>query len=338
MELRLLGTTEALRDGVAAPLGGPLQRAVLADLALCAPLTVPIEQLVDDIWDASQPASATHTLRAYVSRLRRSLAGIGCPEALVTSGSGYRLIVATSEVDALFFAELVAKGRSALAGSEPAVAAERLGHALSLWRGPALADVRQAAFAGPAAAQLEGSRLNAVEALLDARLQLGEHLELVSELERLVAAHPLREHLHAQLMIALYRSGRQVDALGAFQRARNVLVAQVGVEPGRELRELELAVLRQTPELDAVPPVGRSSAGLLVPLEATIGVPPPLELAGFVAPGPPARRPPGGERGGVLRGGSRRRRLVGGACAIAVVATACTVPLVIAATASSGLV
>jgi DNA-binding SARP family transcriptional activator len=191
VELRLLGTTEALRDGVAAPLGGPLQRAALADLALCAPLTVAVEQLVDDLWDASQPASATHTLRTYVSRLRRILAGIGCPDALVTSGPGYRLDVAASEVDALFFAELVGKGRSALIGQDPAVAAQQLRRALSLWRGPALADVRQAAFAGPAAAQLEGSRLGAVEALLDARLQLGEHVDLVSELERLVASHPL---------------------------------------------------------------------------------------------------------------------------------------------------
>ena len=198
VELRLLGVTEALRDGVAAPLGGPLQRAVLADLALCAPLTVPVEQLVDDLWDMLQPASATHTMRTYVSRLRRVLAGIGCPDILVTSGPGYRLDVATSEVDALFFAELVGKGRTALIGQDPAGAAQHLRRALSLWRGPALADVRQAAFAGPAAAQLEGSRLGAAEALLDARLQLGEHVDLVSELERLVASHPLREHLHAR--------------------------------------------------------------------------------------------------------------------------------------------
>ncbi len=136
MELRLLGTTEAFCDGAAAPLGGPLQRAVLADLALCAPLTVTVGQLADDLWDASQPASATHTLRTYVSRLRRSLSAIGCPDALVTSGPGYRLVVATSEVDALLFAELVGKGRSALIGQGPAAAARHLGQALSLWRGP----------------------------------------------------------------------------------------------------------------------------------------------------------------------------------------------------------
>ncbi len=269
-------------------------------------------------------------------RLRRSLAGIGCPDALVTSGTGYRLVVANSEVDALLFAELVVKGRSALSERDPAAASERFRHALSLWHGPALADVRRAAFAGPAAAQLEGSRMDAMEALIDARLQLGEHGEVVSELERLIAAHPLREHLHAQLMTALYRSGRQVDALGAFQRARNVLVAEVGVEPGRELRELELAVLRQAPELDAVPPAGRSRGRSAVSLGATVSVPPSQELGGLAAAGASSPRREGSERGERFRSGSRRKRLVGAACAIAFVATACTLPLVIAATASSG--
>ncbi|MGO9584508.1 MAG: ABC transporter substrate-binding protein [Acidimicrobiales bacterium] len=304
MELRVLGTTEVLCGGVAASLGGPLQRAVIADLALSAPRTVSIEQLVDDLWDASQPVSAAHTLRAYVSRLRRSLAGIGCADAIVTSGPGYRLGVATSEVDVLLFSELVAHGRRALAGHHAAVAAERLRHALSLWRGPALADIRSAAFAGPAAARLEDSRLEAMEALHDARLQLGEHLELVSELERLIATYPLREHLHAQLMIALYRSGRQVDALGAFQRARNMLVEQAGLEPGRELRELELAVLHQAPELDAAPSPGRAGAGLTLQPPGTVGVSPPAEANGAVAMAPPTARLEGSHQNGQAASGA----------------------------------
>ncbi len=160
---------------------------------------------------------------------------------------------------------------------------------------------------------------------------MGEHVELVSELERLVASHPLREHLHAQLMTALYRSGRQVDALGAFQRARNVLVTQIGVEPGRELRDLELAVLRQAPELEAVPPAGGPRARLVAPLGAGANGSPTVDVGGPVAPAPLAR--PGrsglGER---LRPGRRRTQLVGAACGIAVLATACTVSLVIAAT------
>jgi DNA-binding SARP family transcriptional activator len=250
VELRLLGTTEALRDGVAATLGGPMQRAVLAELALYAPFAVSLEQIIDDLWDGSPPASAVHTVRSYVSRLRRSLASIGCPDALVTSGSSYQLGVAASEVDALLFAELVATGRSALAGNDAAVAAEMLERALALWRGPALADVRQAAFAGPAASRLEGSRLDAMEALLDARLAQGGHVELVSELERLVAEHPYRERLWAQLMTALYRSGRQTEALRAFTRLRKLLAEELGIEPGEPLRRLESEILNQDPVLE----------------------------------------------------------------------------------------
>jgi predicted ATPase/DNA-binding SARP family transcriptional activator len=253
VKVRLLGTMEALRDGVAASLGGPLQRAVLANLALHAPHAVSLEQLVDDLWDVSQPVSATHTLRAYVSRLRRSLAAIGCPDVLVTSGPGYRLDVATSDVDALYFAELVARGRRAFAGPEAGSAAELIERALSLWRGPALADVRQAAFAGPAAARLDGTRLDAVEALVDARLASGEQVELVSELERLVAEHPYRERMWAQLMTALYRSGRQTEALRAFSRVRKLLAEGLGIEPGEPLRRLEQEILNQDPVLDVHP-------------------------------------------------------------------------------------
>jgi len=254
MELRLLGTTELVIDGERQALGGPMVRAVLADLALNAPQTLTTSQLVDDLWGQSPPPSATHTLQAYVSRLRRSLNACAPHIVLLTSGPGYLLEVDRSRVDVLRFSELLAQGRASWAGGDAVAAEATLYAGLSLWRGPALADIQEASFAPLAAARLENDRLVALETLFDARLQLGHARELVSELESAIAANPFREHLHAQLMTALYRSGRQADALAAFQRARDRLVDGLGVEPGRELRELERAVLAQAPELELARP------------------------------------------------------------------------------------
>ena len=172
---------------------------------------------------------------------------------LLTRGPAYVLDVNPSEVDALSFLGLVSDGRAALSAGDPATAEAKLSTGLLLWRGQALVDVQEANFAPSAAARLEGERLLAVETLFDARLQLGRHRELVSELQAAAAADPFREHLHAQLMTALYRSGRQADSLAAFKRARDLLVNQLGVEPGRELRDLERAVLTQAPELELSP-------------------------------------------------------------------------------------
>jgi DNA-binding SARP family transcriptional activator len=163
-------------------------------------------------------------------------------------------------VDALRFSDLVAEAGAAVSRGDAASAAELVYSALSLWRGPPLADMRDAVFAPFAAARLDNDRVLALETLFDARLQLGHDRELVSELEMAIADNPFREHLQAQLMTALYRSGRQADALAVFQRARERLVDKLGVEPGRELRELERAVLEQAPALDLARRCGSQSA------------------------------------------------------------------------------
>jgi YVTN family beta-propeller protein len=235
------------------PLGGPRPRAVLVDLALHAGRVVSLAQLVDDLWGDSPPASAPHTIAAYVSRLRRVLHVPGQAAVLRTAGAGYLLDVDPSDVDALHFAALAAQGRAARDADDKDAAERLLSSALALWRGPALADVRDTAFAPGAAQRLENDRLDVAETRVDIRLQLGHHGDLVSELETAIAADPLRERFHAQLMTALYRAGRQADALAAFHRARRRL-GDLGLEPGRELRQLEHAILIQAPELHLAKP------------------------------------------------------------------------------------
>ncbi len=251
MDVRLFGTTEVAVDGVPRALGGPRQRGVLSDLALHAGRVVQMSELIDDLWGDSPPDSASHTVETYVSRLRRVLHIEGQLSILVTGGSGYLLNVAPEHVDALHFGVLAAKGRAALERGDAPVAEDLLSAALALWRGAALADIQDSVFAPTAARRLENDRLAALESLMDARLLLGQHRELVSELERAIALDPYRERFHAQLMIALYRSGRQADALAAYQKARIRLADELGIDPSRELRELERAVLVQAPELDS---------------------------------------------------------------------------------------
>ena len=173
-----------------------------------------------------------------------------------SSRGGYALAVDAERIDALRFERLVDEGRAALADDDPARAAELLRSALALWRGPALGDLAYERFAQDEVARLEELRLAAVEERIEADLRLGRHVELVAELEGLVREHPLRERLRAQHMLALYRSGRQADALESFRDARRSLVDELGLEPGRELRELEQAILAQDPALD--PPRGRA--------------------------------------------------------------------------------
>jgi YVTN family beta-propeller protein len=234
-----------------------------------------MRELVDALWGDSPPDSAGHTVETYVSRLRRVLHIEGQPSALVTVGSGYRLNVAPAQVDALHFSELTARGRVALERGDTLGAESLLLAGLALWRGTALADVQDSVFAPAAARQLENDRLAALESLMDVRLLLGQHRELVSELERAVALDPYRERFHAQLMIALYRSGRQADALAAYQNARTRLAEDLGIDPGRELRELERAILVQAPELDA-PSRGKQLA-VLPPSPPRVGKDGPID-------------------------------------------------------------
>jgi YVTN family beta-propeller protein len=241
-----------------------------------------MSQLIDDLWGDSPPYSAGHTVETYVSRLRRVLHIEGQPSLLVTGGSGYLLNVAPENVDALHFGELAARGRTALERGDALAAEDLLSDALALWRGAALADIQDSVFAPAAARRLENDRVAALESLMDARLLLGEHRELVSELERAIALDPYRERFHAQLMLALYRSGRQADALAAYQIARTRLTEDLGIDPGRELRELERAILLQAQELDA-PSRGRQLAVL----------PPSPPRAGKDGPSDTVIRPPG---------------------------------------------
>jgi YVTN family beta-propeller protein len=287
---------------------------VLVDLALHAGRVVTMSELVEDLWGGSPPSSAGHTVENYVSRLRRVLYVEGMPGVLVSGGSGYRLNVSPGRVDALCFGELAARGMAAFDRGDATAAAGFLSAALALWRGPALADVQDSAFAPIAARRLESDRLAAFESLTDARLVLGQHREVVSELERAVDVDPYRERFHAQLMVALYRCGRQADALAAFQKARARLADDLGLEPGRELRELERAVLLQASELDPPSPS---------PPLAVKGLPPAGDVG--AAPGPRVGGPGPGS------GGRRRRPPVKWAVLVAV-AGALTVAATVVAT------
>ena len=258
MDVRLLGSTEVVAGQARLILGGPRQRAVLADLALEAGTTVLTRQLVHDIWGESPPATADHTIEAYVSRLRRVLHLPDQPRVLLTVGSGYQLDMSRDEIDVFRFSTFAARGRAAFERHDAQAAELRLSSALSLWRGRALGDLRDAAFAPIVASRLEDDRLAVLEMLIDARLELGRHRELISELETAVGSEPYRERFYAQLMMALYRSGRQADALSVYQRARALFASELGLEPGRELRELETAILVQAPHLEPA----TSSAGV----------------------------------------------------------------------------
>jgi predicted ATPase/DNA-binding SARP family transcriptional activator len=241
MEYRILGPVEVL-DGdrvVALPRAKP--RALLAALLLRAGETVSREQLIDALWGDDPPESAPNALQVYVSQLRKALGA----ETIERRATGYVLDVPREQVDLARFEDLVDSAR----GAEPALASERLRAALALWRGTPEAD----------AARLEELRLGAIESAIDAELELGLHTELIPELQALVSAEPLRERPRAQLMFALYRAGRQAEALAEFARARALLVEELGVEPGSELQRAQHAILAQDEQAAAPPPVRRVS-------------------------------------------------------------------------------
>jgi DNA-binding SARP family transcriptional activator len=247
MEYRILGPIEAIEAGRSVALGPAKQRALFAALLVHANEAVSTERLIDELWGERPPAKAAKSVQVYVSQLRKAL-GDG---RLETSGHGYLLHVPVGTLDAERFQTLLAEGREALAEGEASRAAETLRAALTLWRGPALADVAYEPLAQAEIARLEELRLAALEERIEADLALGRHADLVAELEGLVRAEPLRERLRGQLMLALYRSGRQADALDVYQEARRVLVDELGLEPSRQLQELERAILTQDEGLEA---------------------------------------------------------------------------------------
>ena len=284
MDFRILGPLEALDRGERVALGGSKRRAVLALLLLHANETVSSERLIDELWGEGPPATAAKTLQAHVSRLRKALAG-GADGPIVTHGHGYELRVGPDDVDSHRFERLLGEARAELAEGRPAGASRVLESALALWRGPPLADLAYEPFAQAEIARLEDLRVAAQELLVEASLALGRHADVIGELERLVDAHPYRERLRAQLMLALYRADRQADALQAYQDARTALVEELGIEPGERLRELERAILAQDPALaqpalvDAVetpaaePPAAAASAEHEPASDAPSGLP-----------------------------------------------------------------
>jgi len=259
MEFRLLGPLEVVEHHRSLPLGGPKQRSLLALLLLHAGDVVATERLIDELWGASPPSTVAKSIQVYVSRLRKQLGD----RRIVTRTPGYVLHVDPSELDLARFERLVAES----GGADPETAAQLLREALALWRGPPLADLAYEPFAQPEIARLVELRLAALEQRIDADLTLGRHAQLVGELEALTKQHPLRERLRGQLMLCLYRCGRQAEALETYRAARGVLVDELGIEPGRELRELHEAILRQEPGLElraTVPPVGEGPRGAFV--------------------------------------------------------------------------
>jgi DNA-binding SARP family transcriptional activator len=249
MQFRILGPLEVIEDGHRLPLGGRKQRALLAVLLLHPNEVVPADRLIDEVWGEGAPETVANALQVHVSRLRRALGA----DAVVTQSPGYLLRVQRDALDAERFERLVREGRDALAAGDAVRASATLETALGLWRGRALVDFAYDSFAQAAIGRLEEFRVAALEDRLDADLALGRHLRLIAELEALVAEHPLRERPRGQLMLALYRSGRQAEALAAYQEARRVLVDELGIEPSRALHELEAAILNQDPALDARP-------------------------------------------------------------------------------------
>lgn len=238
----MLGPLEVRGEEGAVALGGIKPRGVLAVLLLHANEPVSAERLALALWGEDAPGAATKNVQVHVSRLRKAL---GDASVITTTPAGYCLRVRYDELDVTQFERLVEDGRRALAAGHPERAATLLREALAIWRGPPLAELAFEPFAGAEIARLEEQRLAALESRLEADLAAGRHAELVAELQQLVAAHPTRERLAAYLMLALYRCGRQADALEAYQNARRMLVAEIGVEPGPQLRELQEAILRQ---------------------------------------------------------------------------------------------
>jgi DNA-binding SARP family transcriptional activator len=252
MEFRILGPLEVDDGGSVLPLHGARQRALLALLVLNAGQVVSDDRLLDELWGTEPPKSGRTALRVRVSQLRKALdgGGEGASSPIVTRPPGYLIRIDPEQIDARRFERLLREGTEMLRVGATEPAASTLREALALWRGPALADLAYESFAQAEAARLEGLRLTAREELAEAELALGRHAELVAELEALTGSEPLRERPRAQLMLALYRSGRAADALACYRDVRRVFVEELGIEPSPALRELERAILRHDPSLD----------------------------------------------------------------------------------------
>ncbi|MGV3760402.1 MAG: BTAD domain-containing putative transcriptional regulator, partial [Actinomycetota bacterium] len=293
MELRILGPLEAVAGGEALDLGAPRQRALLAILAIHVNQVVSLDRLIDLLWGDRPPAAAIGSLQAYVSNLRRILEPERRPRqaasVIVTQAPGYALRLAAESVDAALAADLICQGRAHLAGGDLRAGLVQLDAALQLWRGDALADFRHHDFAQIDAARLDELQLTAQEDRVEGMLRLGDLSAALPLCEQMVARHPLREHLRALHILALYRAGRQVDALRAYESIRQVLADELGVDPGPELRALHHQVLEHDPCLlgPALPqgPLPASGIALAAGGASPVGLAPPS--GGPTSPGLP---------------------------------------------------
>jgi predicted ATPase/DNA-binding SARP family transcriptional activator len=268
MELLVLGSLDLVADGAPVVLRAPKQRRLLAALAVARGQPLSADELIDAVWGVSPPPSARKLLHVYASQLRKSLRdGV----RLVTSPGGYALDVDTDSFDAARFERLLAEGRRALRGENAALADSLLTRARALWRGAAYAEVAYDDFARAEAERLEELRLAALEEWAEARLRLGRHHELAADLIAAAGEHPLRERLQELAMVALYRSGRQSEALELYAATRRRLRHELGLEPRQELRELQRRILRQDPGLDLEAPMAAPRSRLPAPPNALIG-------------------------------------------------------------------
>ncbi len=256
MEFRVLGPLEVTAGGQSLGLAGARTRAVLAMLLVHANQVVSSGRLIEELWPGQ--SRAADSLQVRLSELRKALRSAGEADRLVTRPPGYLLRVRPAELDALRFEQLAAEGNTALAGGDAGTAARRLDEALRLWRGPALDGLDNAPSIRAEAGRLEEERLAVLESRAEALLACGRHRDLVAELETLTGAHPLRERFWLQRMLALYRSGCQADALRAYREVRDILTADLAIEPGPELRDLHARILSQDPALDC--PAGGGQA------------------------------------------------------------------------------
>jgi DNA-binding SARP family transcriptional activator len=266
MEFRILGPLEVCEGGRSLPLGGAKQRAFLAVLLVHANQVISADRLIDELWGEQPPRAAANVVQTYVSRLRKVLHGpaAGAGDVLLSRPPGYVLQVGPGELDVYVFENRIREARSGL-GADPGEASRLLMEAFDLWRGPVLADFAYEAFAQAEIGRLEELRAAAIEDRVEADLALGRHAALAGELDALVSAYPLRERLRGQRILALYRSGRQAEALQAYAETRRVLAEEFGIDPSPALQRLESAILTQDPGLDLAP---RAIAAAGEPAEA----------------------------------------------------------------------
>jgi DNA-binding SARP family transcriptional activator len=286
-EFCILGPLEVRRDGDELELGGRKQRAVLALLLLHANQVVSIERLAEDLYSGDTPVTAVTQVHRQVSELRRAL---GDDARLIeTRPPGYLIRLAPGALDLHGFEMLITRAAAAMEAGDAREAADSVGQALAIWRGPPLADLAYESFTQGAIARLDELRLAAVETQIEAELALGRYAQAIASLRALVPEHPLREHLRELLMVALYRAGRQVEALDLYRTTRAELVETFGVEPGPRLQQLEQAILRQDPELTAAPArsPGEVAGSVLLAARDPSGLAPQLAVAEHLAARPP---------------------------------------------------